>query len=84
MIKSIIITKNGEHGYVASMRFSDSSWDEDVSHPTHAGIYSTINYVLHKRGVINGKKALETRNTFYELGKKGVQDDRNRQSTSGE
>lgn len=27
---------------------------------------------------------LETRNTFYELGKKGVQDDRNRQSTSGE
>lgn len=55
MIKSIVITKNGEHGYVASMRFDDPSMDEDLSHPTHDGIYKTISYALHKRGILKGK-----------------------------
>ena len=63
MIQSIVITKHGNNGYVASLRFSDSSWDEDVSHPTHEGIYKTINYVLHKRGVINGKNTVRPERT---------------------
>lgn len=67
MIQSIVITKHGNHGYVASLRFSDSSWDEDVSHPTHDGIYSTINYVLHKRGVINGKSSMRPKRHVEEF-----------------
>ena len=58
MIKSIVITKHGEHGYVASLRFKDSSMDEDVSHPSHDGIYKTISYILHKRGIVGGKNTV--------------------------
>mgnify|MGYP001407080550 CR=1 FL=1 len=56
MIDSIIITKHGNHGYVASLRFKDSTMDEDVSHPDREGIYKTISYILHKRGAIKGAK----------------------------
>jgi hypothetical protein len=34
------------------MRFDDRSFDEDISHPTHEGIYSAVNYKLHDKGEI--------------------------------
>lgn len=54
MIQSIVITKHGSHGYVASLRFKDKSLDEDVSHTTRQGIYKTITYLMYKKGILKG------------------------------
>ena len=56
MLQSIVITKHGNHGYVASLRFKDKSLDEDVSHPTRQGIYKTITYLMYKKGILKGDK----------------------------
>lgn len=50
MIESIVIVKHGKLGYSASLRFSDSSKDVDISADNKKSIYKTIDYLVRKAG----------------------------------
>lgn len=56
MVESVLVTKHGNKGYVASLRFKDKSLDEDVSHYTRQGIYKTITYLMYKKGILKVDK----------------------------
>ena len=51
MIESIVITKNGNLGYVASLRFKDPTLNEELSNTSHEGIYAAINYAMTRKGI---------------------------------
>lgn len=48
MIESIIICRHGKLGYSASLRFSDSSFDQDISADNKKTLHNTINYLVRK------------------------------------
>lgn len=48
MIESIVILKHGKLGYSASLRFTDSSLDVDISANDKRSIYKTIDYLVRK------------------------------------
>lgn len=49
-VKSIVICKNGNLGFVASLRFEDESRDCDIAHTDKAKLYKMINYTVRRGG----------------------------------
>ena len=49
-VESIVIVRNGELGYTASIRFEDSSRDCDIAHTDKNKLYKMINYTVRKGG----------------------------------
>ena len=47
-VESIVICKNGNLGYVASLRFKDSSKDCELAHTDKRKLYSMINYAVRR------------------------------------
>lgn len=45
-IKSIIICKHGALGYSASLRFADSTNDQELAHINKERLHSMINYAV--------------------------------------
>lgn len=45
-VESIVIVKNGNIGYVASLRFEDTSRDCDIAHTDKNKLYKMINFVV--------------------------------------
>ena len=52
-IESIVIVKNGNLGYTASLRFKDSSKDCELAHTDKRKLYSMINYVVRSGGHVS-------------------------------
>lgn len=52
-VESIVIVKNGDLGYVASLRFEDSSRDCDIAHTDKQKLYKMINYTVRKGGYVS-------------------------------
>ena len=49
-VKSIVIVKNGDLGFVASLRFEDSYLDCDIAHTDKQKLYKMINYTVRSGG----------------------------------
>jgi hypothetical protein len=49
-VKSIIICKNANLGYVASLRFKEESRDCDISHTDKQKLYKMVNYTVRRGG----------------------------------
>lgn len=52
-VKSIVICKNGNLGYVASLRFADSTRDCDIAHTDKNKLYKMINYTVRQGGHVS-------------------------------
>ncbi len=52
-VESIVIVKNGELGFVASLRFEDSTRDCDIAHTDKQKLYKMINYTVRKGGYVS-------------------------------
>lgn len=52
-VKSIVICKNADLGYVASLRFEDSERDCDIAHTDKAKLYKMINYTVRRGGHVS-------------------------------
>lgn len=52
-VKSIVIVKNGQLGFVASLRFEDSSRDCDIAHTDKQKLYKMINYTVRRDGHVS-------------------------------
>lgn len=48
-VESIIVCKHGNLGYSASLRFSDSARDCELSHNDKVKLYKMINYIVRKK-----------------------------------
>lgn len=45
-VESIVICKNGNLGFVASLRFTDSSRDCEIAHTDKNKLYKMINFTV--------------------------------------
>lgn len=45
-VESIVICKNGNLGFVASLRFTDSSRDCDIAHTDKNKLYKMVGFVV--------------------------------------
>lgn len=52
-VKSIVIVKNGQLGYVASLRFEDRTRDCDIAHTDKQKLYKMINYTVRRGGYVS-------------------------------
>jgi len=52
-VESIVIVKNGDLGYVASLRFEDSSRDCEIAHTDKQKLYKMINYTVRQGGHVS-------------------------------
>lgn len=52
---NIIICKHGNKGFSASLRFDDGVGDIDISSTNKYSLYKTIEYIVHKRQVVNNE-----------------------------
>lgn len=52
-VKSIVICKNGNLGYTASLRFEDSTRDCDIAHTDKKKLYKMINYTVRRGGYVS-------------------------------
>jgi len=52
-VKSIVIVKNGDLGFVASLRFEDSSRDCELAHTDKNKLYKMINYTVKRGGSVS-------------------------------
>ena len=50
MVTSVVIVKNGNLGFVASLRFEDSTRDCDIAHTDKNKLYKMINYTVRRGG----------------------------------
>lgn len=48
-VESIVICKNGNLGYVASLRFEGSTQDCDIAHTDKDKLYKMINYTVRSK-----------------------------------
>lgn len=55
-IASIVIVKNGNLGFVASLRFEDSTRDCDIAHTDKNKLYKMINYTVRRGGHVNEQR----------------------------
>lgn len=56
MVTSIVIVKNGNLGFVASLRFEDSTRDCDIAHTDKNKLYKMINYTVRRGGHVNEQR----------------------------
>lgn len=52
-VKSIVIVKNGDLGFVASLRFDDDTRDCDIAHTDKQKLYKMINYTVRRGGYVS-------------------------------
>lgn len=52
-VESIVIVKNGDLGFVASLRFKDSSRDCEIAHTDKQKLYKMINYTVRRGGHVS-------------------------------
>jgi hypothetical protein len=52
-VESIVIVKNGDLGFVASLRFEDSSRDCEIAHTDKQKLYKMINYTVRRGGHVS-------------------------------
>lgn len=52
-IASIVIVKNADLGFVASLRFKDSTRDCEIAHTDKAKLYKMINYTVRRGGHVS-------------------------------
>jgi hypothetical protein len=52
-VESIVIVKNGDLGFVASLRFEDSTRDCDIAHTDKQKLYKMINYTVRQGGHVS-------------------------------
>lgn len=52
-VESIVIVKNGDLGFVASLRFTDSTRDCDIAHTDKQKLYKMINYTVRSGGHVS-------------------------------
>lgn len=52
-VESIVIVKNGDLGYVASLRFEDSTRDCEIAHTDKQKLYKMINYTVRQGGHVS-------------------------------
>ena len=52
-VESIVICKNADLGFVASLRFKDSTRDCDIAHTDKAKLYKMINYTVRRGGHVS-------------------------------
>lgn len=53
MVTSVVIVKNGDLGFVASLRFEDSSRDCEIAHTDKQKLYKMINYTVRRGGHVS-------------------------------
>ena len=52
-VESIVIVKNGDLGFVASLRFEDSTRDCEIAHTDKQKLYKMINYTVRRGGHVS-------------------------------
>ena len=52
-VESIVICKNADLGFVASLRFKDSTRDCEIAHTDKAKLYKMINYTVRRGGHVS-------------------------------
>ena len=52
-IESIVICKNADLGFVASLRFKDSTRDCEIAHTDKVKLYKMINYTVRRGGHVS-------------------------------